>query len=87
MYKTGIIGCGKMGGNHIECFRKLADVDVIGVYDVDFNKAKDFSHRYNVKILSDGELKKKLKFSGLKFSKSALTKIEKSGSTMIESSK
>ena len=32
-----------------------------------------------IKILSDGELDKKLNFSGLKFSKSAREKVEKAG--------
>ncbi len=41
-----------------------------------------------IKVLSDGELDKKLKFSSdLTFSKSTLVKIEKSGSTVIESLK
>ena len=35
-----------------------------------------------IKVLSDGELTKKLNFSGLKFSKSAREKILKSGSTI-----
>jgi len=38
-----------------------------------------------VKVLSDGEFNKKVKFSGFKFSKSALIKIEKAGSTIVES--
>lgn len=37
------------------------------------------SAKNGVKILSDGELNKKLNFSGLKFSKSAREKIEKAG--------
>ena len=35
-----------------------------------------------VKVLGDGELTKKLNFSGLKFSKSAREKIEKAGGTV-----
>lgn len=40
------------------------------------------SAKNGVKILGDGELTKKLNFSGLKFSKSAQEKILKSGSTI-----
>ena len=41
-----------------------------------------------IKVLGDGDFDKKLKFSGeLKFSKSALAKIEKSGSTIITATK
>ncbi len=40
------------------------------------------SAKHGVKILGDGELAKKLNFSGLKFSKSAREKIEKVGGTI-----
>jgi UDP-N-acetylglucosamine 3-dehydrogenase len=43
MEKVGIIGCGKMGYKHFECFRRIANVRVHGVYDLDFNKTRDFN--------------------------------------------
>lgn len=43
--------------------------------------------KHGIKILSNGEFNKKLSFSGVKISKAALVKIEKSGSTIIEVAK
>lgn len=43
------------------------------------------STKGGVKILNNGDFNKKLKFSGLKFSKSAIAKLEKSGSSIVES--
>lgn len=66
--------------------------DKVKVLNLDFfNKFEDgqkITHELlaekKVKILGDGQLKKKLLFSGFKFSKSAREKILKSGSTINE---
>ena len=42
MEKVGIIGCGKMGFKHFECFRRISGVRVQGVFDLDQNKAREF---------------------------------------------
>lgn len=56
-----------------------------------FNKFEDgqkitpeLFDKKEIKILSEGELKKRLEFNGFKFSKSARDKILKSGSTINE---
>src|SRR3989344_5963224 len=67
--------------------------DKIKVLNLDFfNKFEDGQEitlellgRKDVKILAEGQLKKKLEFKGFKFSKSAREKILKSGSTINES--
>ena len=66
--------------------------DKIKVLNLDFfNKFEDGQEitlellgRKDVKILAEGQLKKKLEFKGFKFSKSARDKILKSGSTINE---
>ena len=66
--------------------------DKIKVLNLDFfNKFEDGQEitlellgRKDVKILAEGQLKKRLEFKGFKFSKSAKDKILKSGSTINE---
>ncbi|KKR02353.1 MAG: 50S ribosomal protein L15 [Candidatus Yanofskybacteria bacterium GW2011_GWA1_39_13] len=66
--------------------------DKIKVFNLDFfNKFEDGQKinpelltKKEVKVLSEGSLKKRLEFSGFKFSKSAREKILKSGSTINE---
>ncbi|MEI7904196.1 MAG: Gfo/Idh/MocA family oxidoreductase [Candidatus Firestonebacteria bacterium] len=42
MEKVGIIGCGKMGFKHYECFRRINGVKIQGLFDLDKNKCGDF---------------------------------------------
>ena len=64
--------------------------DKIKVFNLDFfNKFEDgqeitpeFLSRKEVKVLGEGQLKKRLEFQGFTFSKSAREKILKSGSTI-----
>ncbi len=64
--------------------------DKVKVLNLDFfNKFEDGQEvtpklldKKEIKVLGEGELKKKLKFKGFKFSKSASDKILKSGSTI-----
>jgi len=64
--------------------------DKIKVFNLDFfNKFEDgqeitpeFLSRKEVKVLGEGQLKKRLEFKGFTFSKSAREKILKSGSTI-----
>jgi predicted dehydrogenase len=45
MNKVGIIGFGKMGKKHFDCYKRIKDVDIIGAYDVDLKKVKDYGVR------------------------------------------
>ncbi len=83
---------GKGGNNKIHTKHRYFQFrnDKIKVLNLDFfNKFEDgqkitpeLLERKDVKVLSEGNLKKRLEFSGFKFSKSAREKILKSGSTI-----
>lgn len=42
MNKVGIIGFGKMGKKHFNCYKKIAGINVIGAYDIDLRRVKDY---------------------------------------------
>jgi len=86
---------GGAGNNKIHVKHRYFQLrhDKVKILNLDFfNKFEDGQKitpellgRKEVKVLSDGSLKKRLEFSGFKFSKSARDKILKSGSTINES--
>ncbi|WP_226658532.1 Gfo/Idh/MocA family protein [Pseudalkalibacillus hwajinpoensis] len=48
--KVGVIGTGKMGENHISMYSTLMNsCQLIGVYDIDYNKALEIAGKYNLK--------------------------------------
>ena len=51
MKKIGIIGFGKMGRKHFDCYKRIPGVEVLGVYDVDTQKARE----YGLKIFNDSK--------------------------------
>ena len=85
---------GKGGNSRIHVKHRYFQLrhDKIKVLNLDFfNKFEDGQEitpklldRKDVKVLSEGQLKKRLDFKGFKFSKSAREKILKSGSTINE---
>ena len=47
--KVGVIGTGKMGENHLTMYSTLRSCQLIGVYDIDYDKAVEIAGRYNLK--------------------------------------
>ena len=45
---TALIGCGKVANAHAQAYRSLPESHFIGVYDVDFGRAKNFASQYRV---------------------------------------
>jgi len=53
--KIGIIGCGFMGKMHANCYSALQNVRVIGVYDVQQDKAKEIANLTGARVFSNAE--------------------------------
>jgi predicted dehydrogenase len=56
MMKVGIIGCGFMGKIHANCYKLFPDVEVVGVADVDEEKAKEAAQITNSSVLTSDEI-------------------------------
>ncbi len=44
--KVGVIGVGFMGTNHVKSYASMPDADLVGVADVDFDRAKSVAEQY-----------------------------------------
>jgi len=64
---------------------KILNLDFFNKFEDGQEISPEFLSSKEVKILGEGQLKKRLEFKGFKFSKSAREKILKSGSTINES--
>ena len=42
-FRVGIVGCGNISDNHFQSYAALADVEVVGVCDVDLARAREFA--------------------------------------------
>ena len=48
--KAGVIGVGHLGQHHAKHYHLRNDVTLAGVYDTDFNRAKEIARQYNTKF-------------------------------------
>jgi UDP-N-acetylglucosamine 3-dehydrogenase len=51
--RVGIIGVGAMGQHHARIYSELPDVDLVGVADIDFERAQNIATQYNTKAYGD----------------------------------
>lgn len=52
--KVGLIGCGRVAQIHMDVFKRIENVDVVAVSDIDISKAKFFARSHNIdKFFSD----------------------------------
>ncbi len=51
--RTAVIGAGKMGSIHAKVYRQLADSELVGIVDVDENKAKKLAEKHECLAFSD----------------------------------
>ncbi len=51
--KVGVIGIGRMGAYHVEKYAAIPDVELIGIADIDFDKARETAARFNTKAYGD----------------------------------
>lgn len=51
--RTAVIGVGQMGRYHVAVFAELANVELVGIVDVDPDKAQDLAKTYNTVGLTD----------------------------------
>ncbi len=61
---------------------KILNLDFFNKFEDGQEVTPEFLSHEEIKVLSEGQLKKKLEFKGFKFSKSAREKVLKSGSTI-----
>ncbi len=47
--KVGVVGVGKLGAIHSRVYSELSDVDFVGVYDVNIDRAVEISRQFGVK--------------------------------------
>lgn len=48
--KIGVIGTGHLGKLHIKMFKQISECEVVGLYDSNFQTAKDVAQEFNVKV-------------------------------------
>lgn len=51
--RFGVVGIGHIGQLHVKKYAAIKDVDLVGLADIDFKKAKDEAEKYNTKAYSD----------------------------------
>ncbi len=47
--RLGVVGVGHVGELHAQKYASMEDIDLVGVADIDFQRAKDVAGRYNTK--------------------------------------
>lgn len=55
MLKVGLIGVGHLGKFHLEQFKQIAKVELIGIYDIDLLKAKMISEQYEIPFFENAD--------------------------------
>lgn len=48
--KIGVIGTGHLGKLHVKMFKQISECEVVGLYDSNFQTAKDVAQEFNVKV-------------------------------------
>lgn len=51
--KLGIVGLGHLGKIHLKCAKDLAEIEIVGIYDVDLNTARETSEKFEVPQFDD----------------------------------
>lgn len=51
--KTGVVGVGHMGGYHVIAYTELLDAELVGVADVNFERARKIAETYETKAYAD----------------------------------
>jgi len=54
--KVGIIGCGGIAPKHIKVYKSLKDVDVVGLCDLNLDRAKNFAKKFKIEKTFDSYL-------------------------------
>ena len=47
--KVGVIGVGHLGRLHVQNYKLIPDIDIIGVYDIDIERAREVAAEFHVK--------------------------------------
>ncbi len=55
MLKIGVLGTGHLGQIHIKCIQLIENISLIGLYDIDLEKAKTVAQTYGVKAFEQVE--------------------------------
>ena len=55
MLKVGLIGCGFMGAMHANCYKNIADVEIVALADIRNEKAEELAVDTNATIYGDGK--------------------------------
>lgn len=48
--RAGVIGVGTMGENHARIYNRLHDAELVGVYDVDYERARQVAERFGTTV-------------------------------------
>lgn len=57
MLKIGVAGCGKIAQvRHLPEYRDNENVEIAGVYDLNYDRAKEVAHRYHTKAFKEFEM-------------------------------
>jgi UDP-N-acetylglucosamine 3-dehydrogenase len=53
MIRIGVIGVGAMGRNHVRVYSELSGIQLVGIADADYARAKDVAERYHTRAFAD----------------------------------
>ncbi len=53
MLKIGVIGTGHLGNIHIKLLKEIAEWEVVGIYDTDWEKSQSIANKFSVKAYED----------------------------------
>jgi predicted dehydrogenase len=53
--KVGVIGVGHLGEYHVQKYKAISNVDLVGVVDADFDRADEIAGRYDVRAYGNHE--------------------------------
>jgi len=53
--KTAVVGVGSLGRHHLRWCSQIAESDLIGLYDIDAEKAQKYAAEYNIKAFESLE--------------------------------
>jgi predicted dehydrogenase len=53
--KVGVIGVGHLGRLHVQNYKLISDVEIVGIYDVDFKRVQEVANEFQVKAFDNLE--------------------------------
>jgi UDP-N-acetylglucosamine 3-dehydrogenase len=53
MIRTGVVGVGEMGQNHVRVYNEMEDTDLVGIADVNERRVREIANQHKTKAFTD----------------------------------